>query len=139
MTAWLLLGLVALPAQNGTGVEPIADNSFLIEEAYNQEPNVVQHISVFTRQARTGDWAYSFTQEWPVNRFPKNQFSYGLTATSGDPGGLGDSWINWRYQWKNSGAGSPSRLAPVVIFPQAVPGPAAAKVGWASTSTCRSA
>jgi hypothetical protein len=102
MSTWFLLGFIAMTAQNGTAVEPIADNSFLIEEAYNQEPDVVQHISVFTRQARSGDWAYVFTQEWPVNRFPKNQISYSLTASSGDPGGLGDSWLNWRYQWKNS-------------------------------------
>ena len=27
----------------------IADNSFLVEEAYNQEPGVVQHISTFSR------------------------------------------------------------------------------------------
>lgn len=28
---------------------PIQDNSFLIEEAYNQEFGVVQHINTFTR------------------------------------------------------------------------------------------
>jgi hypothetical protein len=27
---------------------PIQDNSFLAEEAYNQEPGVVQHIQTFT-------------------------------------------------------------------------------------------
>ena len=38
------------------GVHPAAgqiqDNSFLIEEAYNQEANVVQHISTFSRMSR---------------------------------------------------------------------------------------
>jgi len=102
MSPWLLIGFVLAAQQNGSAAEPIADNSFLIEEAYNQEPDVVQHISVLTRQARTGDWAYSFTQEWPINRFPKNQFSYTLTASSGEPAGMGDSWVNWRYQWKGS-------------------------------------
>jgi hypothetical protein len=39
----------------------IQDNSFLIEEAYNQEPGVVQHITTLRRQDRS--WFYSFTQE----------------------------------------------------------------------------
>ena len=48
-------------------VEGIMDNSFLIEEAYNQEEGVVQHINTFMRQ-RHGDWLYTFTQEWPIGR-----------------------------------------------------------------------
>ena len=44
----------------------IQDNSFLVEEAYNQEFGVVQHISSFTRFWDSKDWNYSFTQEWPV-------------------------------------------------------------------------
>src|SRR6185436_8207277 len=47
------------------GQEParIADNSFLIEEAYNQEAGVVQHISALAL-VEGGNWAYGFTQEW---------------------------------------------------------------------------
>ena len=52
MIARHLLG-VALLAGALTAQEPptppIADNSFLIEEAYNQDPGVVQHISTFSR------------------------------------------------------------------------------------------
>src|SRR5262245_17587450 len=54
------------PPEAGTPEPPIADNSFLIEEAYNQEAGVVQHISVFQRDWRSSAWAYSFTQEWPL-------------------------------------------------------------------------
>ncbi len=43
---------------------PIQDNSFLIEEAYNQEAGVIQHISTFERDLETHDWLYAFTQEW---------------------------------------------------------------------------
>jgi MFS family permease len=45
---------------------PLQDNSFLIEEAYNQERGVVQHIvnAVWNRKNR--DWRLTFTQEWPV-------------------------------------------------------------------------
>ena len=46
--------------------EPIADNSFLIEEAYNQEPGVVQHINTFAPGERRGTGPTRFTQEWPL-------------------------------------------------------------------------
>lgn len=47
------------------------------------------------------DWTYSYTQEWPVDRAPKNQLSYTLQALHTDPGtgtGLGDLILNYRYQ-----------------------------------------
>jgi hypothetical protein len=76
----------------------IQDNSFLIEEAYNQESGVVQHISTFAR-ANGGDWAYSFTQEWPLGGI-RHQLSFTIpiehAATSGT--GLGDVGLNYRYQ-----------------------------------------
>lgn len=55
-------------------------NSFLIEEAYNQERGVIQHISTFSRMWNSKDWSYSFTQEWPGLRDPRHQFSYTLYA-----------------------------------------------------------
>jgi len=80
--------------------EPISDNSFLIEEAYNQEAGVVQHINTFTR-SRGGSWLYTFTQEWPVKSM-KHQFSYTLTVLDAvnNPAvrGLGDMALNYRYQ-----------------------------------------
>src|SRR5688572_31529334 len=101
-TAALLLLLLAIPvaAQD----KPIQDNSFLLEEAYNQEPGVVQHISFFTR-AFDGGWVYTFTQEWPAPS-QKHQLSY--TVIGMDPGegltaGLGDLVLNYRYQLLGSG------------------------------------
>jgi hypothetical protein len=85
---------------------PIQDNSFLVEEAYNQERGVVQHINTFTRMANSHDWAYTFTQEWPWNPHPRHQFSYTVAATSlGDfsRAGFGDTLLNWRYQLIGSG------------------------------------
>jgi hypothetical protein len=86
----------------------IQDNSFLIEESYNQEYGVVQHISNFQRLWHSKNWAYSFTQEWPIDPAPRNQFSYTIVAThSGDfPGsraGIGDVALNYRYQLVGSG------------------------------------
>ena len=54
----------------------IQDNSFLVEEAYNQNFGVVQHISSFTRFWDSKDWNYSFTQEWPVPGNERHQLSY---------------------------------------------------------------
>jgi len=101
----------------------IQDNSFLVEEAYNQEFGVVQHISSFTRFWDSKDWNYSFTQEWPVGN-QRHQLSYTLVALhSGafpDSGsGIGDVVLNYRYQLVGSGdtrtAFSPrvSLIAPV--------------------------
>ncbi|MBI2353802.1 MAG: transporter [Deltaproteobacteria bacterium] len=79
----------------------IQDNSFLLEEAYNQEDGVIQHIQTF--QYMKGDtWAYSFTQEWPVPT-QAHQFSYTiplekLGRDEGRHSGLGDIALNYRYQ-----------------------------------------
>ena len=66
--SFLLFSLVFLrPTLRGqTPDRGIQDNSFLIEEAYNQEPGVVQHISTFQRAVPTGQWQYTFTDEWPA-------------------------------------------------------------------------
>lgn len=81
---------------------PIQDNSFLVEEAYNQEFGVVQHISSITRFAGS-NWAYTFTQEWPVPG-QKHQLSYTLARqNSGAGAGWGDALLNYRYQLLGSG------------------------------------
>ena len=111
---FLLLGLLAgsssAPGQSEVP-GPIRDNSFLVEEAYNQEDHVVQHISSFTFLGPDRDWLYSYTEEWPVGG-RKNQISY--TVTLADPGelegatGAGDSLVNYRYQ---AVGGGPERIA----------------------------
>ncbi len=94
--------LALAPASRGQEVAKrpprIADNSFLVEEAYNQEAGVVQHITNF-RRARTGDWAFTFTQEWPAPS-QRHQLSYTvpLLSASGAGTGVGDLAINYRYQ-----------------------------------------
>ncbi|MGH9557248.1 MAG: hypothetical protein ACRD2Y_15635 [Terriglobales bacterium] len=87
---------------------PIQDNSFLMEEAYNQERGVVQHISFFGRFWEGRDWTYTFTQEWPVNPAPRHQLSYTIAAghagaLTGSGGGIGDVALNYRYQLVGSG------------------------------------
>ncbi|HUQ49730.1 MAG TPA: hypothetical protein VM056_03365 [Terriglobales bacterium] len=91
------------PPSPPEGPPPIADNSFLLEEAYNQEYGVVQHINTFSRFWQSRDLIYTFTQEWPFNPAPKAQLSYTVVGLrpSGSPdksGGFGDLALNYRYQ-----------------------------------------
>src|SRR5882757_9107210 len=106
----VLLGVYAMGQQtSASAVEPgIQDNSFLVEEAYNQNFGVVQHISSFSRFWDSKDWNYSFTQEWRVPGNERHQLSYTLVALhSGEfPGsgpGIGDVVLNYRYQLVGSG------------------------------------
>jgi hypothetical protein len=85
----------------------IQDNSFLVEEAYNQEPGVVQHINTFLRDLRTGRWFATFTQEYPIGGI-RNQLSYTIPYQRIDTdaesfSGLGDVALNYRYQLVGSG------------------------------------
>lgn len=98
------------PREEGPGIQ---DNSFLLEEAYNQELGVVQHIQSFQRLWNSKDWVYAFTQEWPVDPRPRHQLSYTLVFLHsgqypGSGGGVGDVALNYRYQLVGSGE---SRLA----------------------------
>lgn len=73
-------GLVAAE-MNERPVDGIYDNSFLIEEAYNQEKGVVQHIltGFYSVDKMSGpdirDLGLDFTQEWPIFT-QDHQFSY---------------------------------------------------------------
>ncbi len=89
-------------AQDPGGPPPIADNSFLMEEAYNQERGVVQHISVFQLFRGGHSWAYTFTQEWPLfSRTHQLSFTLPIQRTENGASfatGLGDVAVNYRYQ-----------------------------------------
>ena len=109
----LALLLLAAPRALAQSDEPapIQDNSFLIEEAYNQERGVVQHINTFSRAFEGGGWAYAFTQEWPLFS-PLHQLSFTVPLEDTFGGtGIGDVAINYRYQLVGDGA-SPAAVSP---------------------------
>jgi DtxR family Mn-dependent transcriptional regulator len=84
----------------------ITDNSFLVEEAFNQEPGIFQNIAaaIFVN----GNWGFNFTQEWPVIS-QAHQFSYTLSMLdNGDGTGIGDTQLNYRYQAVIEGPGRPA-------------------------------
>jgi hypothetical protein len=86
----------------------IRDNSFFIEEAYNQEAGVVQHIftaawSSFRQAGRTDDtWVLTFTQEFPVpNQTHQLSYTVPFAWLRGDQEheeGPGDVLLNYRWQ-----------------------------------------
>jgi DtxR family transcriptional regulator, Mn-dependent transcriptional regulator len=84
----------------------ITDNSFLVEEAFNQEKGIFQNI--FGASRSSGGWVSTFTQEWPIGG-QTHQFSY--TAAFLDDGehtGIGDTLLNYRYQALDEGPGRPA-------------------------------
>lgn len=100
-----VLVLSARPAHSQNFTDAIEDNSFFIEEAYNQEERVVQHIPNLYRTAAGGTVLATFTQEWPVFS-QTHQFSYtvpylSMTGSSG----VGDVMLNYRYQLVRSADG----------------------------------
>lgn len=81
----------------------IQDNSFLVEEAYNQDAGVVQHIQTFQVERGSNDFAYTFTQEWPVESI-RNQLSYTIPVSRiASQTGIGDVALNYRYQLLGDG------------------------------------
>src|SRR6185295_351310 len=89
MQAFLFgLWAVVLSAAAAVAAEPLAkgiqDNSFLIEEAYNQEAGHVQHIVNLRRQGQ--QWQFSFSQEWPIFS-QTHQFSYTVPYNFGSSRG----------------------------------------------------
>jgi hypothetical protein len=100
----LLISEITLSAQEVKKTEyskAIEDNSFFIEEAYNQEDRVIQHINNGSYTLSSShNFVYLFTQEWPVLS-QKHQFSYSLgfsSVNSGNISGFNDMELNYRYQ-----------------------------------------
>jgi hypothetical protein len=94
--------------------EPLAkgiqDNSFFVEEAYNQEPGVVQHIINVPAFFTSGDneVSFIFTQEWPVFS-QTHQFSYTIPYNfTESENGFEDIRLNYRLQALMEGEHAPA-------------------------------
>lgn len=101
------------PAAEPSEPEHIRDNAFLVEEAFNQEKGEIQHvfnwIQLWDSNAggKTRDFLNTYTMEIPLGS-QLHQFSFttqffnGFESPSGGPttstGGVGDTFLNYRYQ-----------------------------------------
>ncbi len=95
--AMFLALALAVPAGAQPAPFEILDNSFLVEEAFNQEPGIFQNIFNI-RVAEEGGWEATFTQEWPVFS-QTHQFSFTLPfASVAGASGVGDLLVNYRWQ-----------------------------------------
>jgi hypothetical protein len=75
----------------------ILDNSFLVEEAFNQEPGIFQNI-VTTRRDQDNAWETAFTQEWPlVSQAHQLSFTAAVLGAN-SANGFGDLFLNYRWQ-----------------------------------------
>ena len=84
----------------------ILDNSFFVEEAFNQERGIFQNIFGVRRQG--GDWQLTFTQEWPAPA-QRHQLSYTFAGETLDAKlGWGDVYLNYRFQALEEGPGRPA-------------------------------
>lgn len=82
----------------------IEDNSFLLEEAFNQGQGVIQHVATFALdKIRYETFQFGFTQEIPIAN-SKHQFSYSLAyaihpksaLAENNGNGFGDMTISYR-------------------------------------------
>jgi Putative MetA-pathway of phenol degradation len=114
LTIFLVYNSPVVASAQQEPIELIEDNSFLIEEAYNQEPGVVQHIfqAVYSNGPRQRGWAFAFTQEWPVygqdHQFSYTILGYHLINEGERQYGVGDTLLNYRYQALEEGPGKPA-------------------------------
>jgi hypothetical protein len=101
----IFLASAVAHAQNRDPRRPfeIADNSFLVEEAFNQEAGIFQNILLFQRPTGS-EWSLEFTQEWPVFS-QRHQFSFTIPLEAVKPPtadgydvARGTIGINYRYQ-----------------------------------------
>ncbi len=121
MTALVLWGgLASLAAEAGEPpsstleIAKIRDNLFLLEEAYNQEPGVIQHIQTMLYNPRPRSWSYGFTEEWPVPD-DRNQLSVTVPVSNGGEGektALNDVLLNFRHQVLGVGGEGKVAFAP---------------------------
>jgi hypothetical protein len=108
VSTWAAVGFTALAAAAEMPIAGVADNSFFIEEAYNQDAGVMQSIITAgydvtrLRGADDKQWALTFIQEFPIFS-QRHQLAYAVpylfTKSGGDrEEGFGDATVEYRWQ-----------------------------------------
>lgn len=127
----LLFALSTSASAQSTPFE-IVDNSFLVEEAFNQEPGIFQNI-FGVRAGDGGAWEAAFTQEWPLFT-QTHQFSYTVSSLGADGhAGMGDLMVNYRWQASTETASTPAfspRISIILPTGSATKGLGTGSPGW---------
>ena len=104
---WAFWPVYPAAAQTQTPRFRITDNSFLVEEAFNQEAGIFQNI-FFVSRSRSGQWDGSFTQEWPLGG-SRHQLSFTLPfSLASGLGEVSDVLLNYRLQVCEEGRWRPA-------------------------------
>jgi DtxR family transcriptional regulator, Mn-dependent transcriptional regulator len=103
----LIVALASAAHAQGPPAFEIIDNSFLIEEAFNQDDGILQTIGTM-RMGASNDWESSLTQEWPLLGH-LHQISYSIPyAATTSARGLGDLMLHYRIQLTSDTPGLPA-------------------------------
>jgi DtxR family Mn-dependent transcriptional regulator len=104
--------LLVLAVSSAAGAQPaqpfaIVDNSFFIEEAFNQDAGIMQTIAMM-RMSSGREWETSVTQEWPLVG-QRHQVSYSIPYLSTNSArGFGDVMLHYRMQLLSDAEGTPA-------------------------------
>jgi DtxR family Mn-dependent transcriptional regulator len=132
VAAALLIFVLARPANAQQMPFGILDNSFLVEEAFNQEPGIFQNI-FGVHIVDGGEWEAAFTQEWPLRtQAHQLSFTFSSLAVNG-AAGLGDMMINYRWQASTEEGSRPAfspRLSLIMPTGNASQGRGSGGSGW---------
>jgi hypothetical protein len=129
----LLVSAGAVFAQSAPGgAFGIVDNSFFVEEAFNQDPGTFQNIMVVQPHGE-GATDFTFTQEWPLGSLT-HQFGYSVPVSRADGrAGLGDVVLSYRYQVWTERDGRPAfapRVSLILPSGSVADGFGAGAAGW---------
>lgn len=95
--------LLVLLASTANAQTKLQQNSFLLEEAYNQDIDIYQHFNIMRLDPIAETWNNSFTVEIPLQSLT-HQLSILAPASKvnllhDSEAGLGDVQLGYKYQW----------------------------------------
>lgn len=109
----------AFSQSEGSQPAPIKDNSFLIEEAYNQEPGVVQWIATVQHFASPSRyWGIGVTNEIPLHGM-RHQLSWTVPGETNEfeEFGWGRIALHYRFQLEDGSSGTACAPRVSVLLP----------------------
>lgn len=86
-------------AQQSVDVDGMDDNSFLMEQGFTQDVGTVEHIGyVIAYPTSPKDVYFNYIQEWGITPHQDAGFTLPVTLHEQSGDGLGDIFLDYRYQ-----------------------------------------